>query len=97
MKAPGPKSKRCTSSRSSKSRTRGHAAFMYTSRQQVNPTAVGRVRESRGVSRYLLQRVGSEAARLSCFSRHRVITRREIREAWDQLRRRRNSAAPAGA
>lgn len=66
-------------------------------RVQVSQTAVGGVRESTGVSRYLLQRVGSEAARLSCFSRHRAITRREILEAWDPLRRRGNSAALAGA
>ncbi|KAK9966687.1 hypothetical protein ABG768_003784 [Culter alburnus] len=94
MKAPGLKSKRCTASRSSISRTRGHAAFMYTARQQ---SAVRSVHESRGVSRYLLQRVGSEAARLSCFSRHRIVTRREIMEAWNQLRRRRNPAALSGA
>lgn len=60
-------------------------------------SAVRSVHESRGVSRYLLQRVGSEAARLSCFSRYRIVTRREILEAWNQLRRRRNPAALAGA
>ncbi|KAK2874138.1 hypothetical protein Q8A67_021291 [Cirrhinus molitorella] len=70
---------------------------MYTARQQINQTAARRVHESRGVSRYLLQRVGSEAARLSCFSRHRTVTRRDILEAWDQMRRRRNPAALAGA
>ncbi|RXN05277.1 DCC-interacting 13-beta-like protein [Labeo rohita] len=35
MKAPGLNSKRCASSRSSISRTRGHATFMYTVRQQT--------------------------------------------------------------
>ncbi|KAK7127635.1 hypothetical protein R3I93_020272 [Phoxinus phoxinus] len=96
MKAPGLKSKRCAASRSSIARTRGHAAFMYTVRQQPQ-AAVRRVHESRGVSRYLLQRVGLEAARLSSFSRHRIITRREILEAWNHLRRRRIPAALAGA
>ncbi|KAG1949812.1 hypothetical protein F2P79_011561 [Pimephales promelas] len=98
MKAPGLKSKRCSASRSSIARTRGHAASIYTVRQQQNnQAAVRRVHESRGVSRYLLQRVGLEAARISCFSRHRIITRREILEAWNQLRPRRIPAALAGA
>lgn len=64
---------------------------------RVNKTAVRRVHEARSVSRYLLQRLGSEAVRLSCFSHHRTVSRREILEAWDQMRRHRNPAPLAGA
>ncbi|KAI7795288.1 hypothetical protein IRJ41_013795 [Triplophysa rosa] len=98
MKAYGLTTKRCTTpSRSTISRVRGHAAFMYTVREQTNPTEMRRFHESRGVSRYILQRVGSEASRLSCLSRHRAVTRREVLQAWDRLRHQRTPAPMAGA
>ncbi|TRY62262.1 hypothetical protein DNTS_025821 [Danionella cerebrum] len=97
MKAPSLKRQRCTPNQSAISRRRGYASFMYTARQQVDEVNVRLSEEFRGLSRFVLQRVGSEAARMSCFRRHRVLTSRDVLQALGRLRRRERSAPLVGA
>ncbi|KAK3509876.1 hypothetical protein QTP70_018495 [Hemibagrus guttatus] len=97
MKAVRSNGKSRVSHPGAKARLRVHALNMYKLRREIEPVDCRLVKESRLAPAFLLRRVGLEAARLSTFNRHRIITGWEIGAAVQQLSHRRKTVPMDGA